>query len=76
MAHVIIKHRPGSLELEIVDDGHGALDPVNGHASGGGRGLIGMKERVSLFGGEMTTGPSRDGGYRVHVTLPVPGGTA
>lgn len=36
-----------------------------------GHGLIGMKERVSLVGGELRTGPTRDGGFRVEVCLPL-----
>ena len=39
----------------------------------GGRGLIGMKERVGLFGGELSVGPRPEGGFRVHAKLPLGG---
>ena len=34
-------------------------------------GLIGMRERVSLFGGELDVGPATEGGFRVHASLPL-----
>jgi signal transduction histidine kinase len=55
------------LELEICDDGNGSA-PV---AQGGGHGLVGMRERLNLYGGELATGARPDGGFRVHVRLPV-----
>lgn len=67
-AHVTIRHAPGALELEIVDDGNGFGRPGD---RSGGRGLIGMRERVSLFDGELSAGPRREGGFRVYVRLPV-----
>jgi len=72
-AGVSIRYAPDSLELEIVDDGEGA---PGGSNHGGGRGLIGMKERVGLFGGELDAGPLPEGGFRVHVRLPLAGGAA
>jgi signal transduction histidine kinase len=39
-------------------------------ASGGGRGLIGMRERVALFGGELETGARPEGGFRVRARFP------
>jgi signal transduction histidine kinase len=72
-ASVKIRHGPHSLELEITDDGQG----VSGEGAGddkGGRGLIGMRERVGLFGGELSFGPRPGGGFRVHVRLPLGGG--
>jgi signal transduction histidine kinase len=56
------------LELEIVDDGAGT---ANGNGDGGGHGLIGMRERVHLFGGNLATGARRDGGYAVRARLPI-----
>ena len=61
-------HMEQVLELEIVDDGQGPGD--DGHDAGGGRGLIGMRERVSLFGGELDVGPAAESGFRVHASLP------
>jgi signal transduction histidine kinase len=72
-ADVNIRYGPDSLELVIVDNGQGASgDAVDNHR-GGGRGLIGMKERVALFGGELHAGPRPEGGFRVHARLPLKG---
>jgi signal transduction histidine kinase len=72
-ACVAIRYWPDTLELEITDDGRGVTS--NGddddHA---GRGLIGMRERVGMFGGELTVGPRPGGGFRVHASLPLHGG--
>ena len=56
-----------SLELEISDDGAGPSAGENGH------GLIGMRERVVLYGGSLDVGRSAAGGFRVHATLPIDG---
>ena len=57
-----------ALNLEIRDDGCGPEDD----ATPGGRGLVGMRERVSAAGGELTCGPGPDGmGYRVAASLPL-----
>jgi signal transduction histidine kinase len=58
----------GALNLEVRDDGRG---PV-GNGAPGGRGLVGMRERVSAAGGELTCGPGPDGvGFRVAASLPL-----
>jgi signal transduction histidine kinase len=54
------------LEVAVTDDGHGR----NG-ATNGGFGLVGMEERVRLYGGELELGPADEGGYRVHARIPV-----
>jgi signal transduction histidine kinase len=56
------------LELEIVDDGTATLG-----AATTGQGLIGMRERVALLGGELETGQRAGGGFRVAAHLPVGG---
>jgi len=57
-----------ALNLEIRDDGQGPADD----GGPGGRGLIGMRERVSAAGGELTCGPGPDGvGFRVAASLPL-----
>jgi signal transduction histidine kinase len=72
-AGVNIRYGADSLELEIVDDGQGvSRESVSNN--GGGRGLIGMRERVALFGGELSAGPRPGGGFRVHARLPLGSG--
>ena len=66
-ADVRLRYRPGELEVEVVDDGRvgAVLAPVSG-----GLGLIGMRERAALHGGELSAGPLENGGYHVRATLP------
>jgi signal transduction histidine kinase len=64
-AEVRVRYEPDALLLEVLDDGPGA----NGY--GGGHGLAGMRERVGVFGGEVTAGPRASGGFAVRVRLPV-----
>jgi signal transduction histidine kinase len=67
--HVDVRVRYGRrrLELEVRDDGAGAAAD-NG---AGGHGLVGMRERAALFGGELDAGPSPGGGYAVRARLPL-----
>ena len=66
-ATVRVRYEPGALALEIVDDGRG----VNGSADGRvGHGLVGMRERVAVYGGTLDAGPKVGGGFRVAVRLP------
>jgi signal transduction histidine kinase len=71
---VTLRHLPGALAVEIVDDGRGlaARPPRVGEsaADGSGQGLVGMRERVELWGGELSVGPAVGGGYRVKALLP------
>jgi signal transduction histidine kinase len=64
-AAVAIRYNRTALELSVVNDGHVAR---NGRA---GHGLVGMRERVALYGGEFEAGPRRDGGYAVRARLPI-----
>ena len=68
-AHASVRVRYGvdSLELEVVDDGGGAPALV----SGGGHGLVGMRERVALYGGTLDAGRRQSGGFAVRVLLPI-----
>jgi signal transduction histidine kinase len=62
--------RDGALRLEVRDDGRG---PAGNDGPGGGRGLVGMRERVAAAGGELSTGPGEGGtGFRVSASLPLP----
>jgi signal transduction histidine kinase len=64
---VTLDYGEDDLRLEVHDDGGG----VNGTAHHGGHGLVGMRERVTLYGGELVTGPDHGGGFTVRVRLPV-----
>jgi signal transduction histidine kinase len=71
-ATVAVRRSDGAVEIEVTDDGRGA---VNGHGGadrgGGGHGLAGMRERVALLGGELDAGTRHSGGYRVQARLPL-----
>jgi signal transduction histidine kinase len=71
-ADVCVRYWPDELEVEIIDDGRGAMS-LSG-ASPGGLGLIGMRERAALHGGRLTAGPGSGGGFAVRVKLPTSGG--
>ncbi|WP_225822680.1 sensor histidine kinase [Streptomyces naphthomycinicus] len=62
-----------SMEVTVVDDGAGEAAVPQ---TGGGHGLLGMRERVTALGGTLTTGPRYGGGFRVHAILPVTTTTA
>ena len=66
-AEVVVRYKRSALELEIVDNGSGAPASVNGS----GHGLIGMRERVALYGGVLETGTRNGGGYAVRASLPL-----
>jgi signal transduction histidine kinase len=67
-ATVRVNYGPDSLELEIVDDGGGGVAfPV----SSGGHGLVGMRERVALYGGHLDAGERPSGGFAIRVLLPI-----
>jgi len=63
------------LDVEVSDDGPaaGATVPARARPDSGGNGLIGMRERVLLYGGELEAGPVAEGGYRVAAHLPLSG---
>jgi signal transduction histidine kinase len=66
-AEVVVNYGDGQIEVVVRDDGKGA---DNG-AGGGGHGLVGMRERVSVYGGELAAGPGPNGGYQLRARLPV-----
>ena len=72
-ATVRLSWSPDHLDVEVSDDGPvtGAAVPPPVGVDSGGKGLVGMRERVMLFGGELQAGPSPHGGYRVAARLPL-----
>jgi signal transduction histidine kinase len=58
------------LEVEVVDDGRGR-SPKRGPETGGGLGLVGMRERVAVHDGELETGPRPGGGFMVRARMPL-----
>jgi signal transduction histidine kinase len=68
VARVLVRYSPGAVAVEIADDGRAGTDGAP--AEGTGHGLIGMRERVAVFGGELTAGPVPGGGYRMAARLP------
>jgi signal transduction histidine kinase len=65
-AEVVVHYSDGELEIMVSDDGRGV-----GGGDGGGHGLVGMRERVLVYGGELDAGPQPGGGYRLRATLPL-----
>jgi signal transduction histidine kinase len=65
---VCLRYDPRALSIEVRDDGPGATAPA---VSRGGRGLVGMHERVSLLGGTFEAGPHASGGFAVRAELPL-----
>jgi signal transduction histidine kinase len=65
---VSVRYRPDGVALEVVDDG-GRARPAA--VSGAGQGLVGMRERIGVYGGEVEAGPREGGGFAVRARLPV-----
>jgi signal transduction histidine kinase len=70
---VTLDYRADDLVVEVADAGRPfpAAGPAVAAASGSGRGLIGLRERTALYGGELEAGPRPDGGWRVRARMPV-----
>jgi signal transduction histidine kinase len=69
---VAVSYGPDVVGIEVTDGGGPARPGPAAHCPGSGHGLIGMRERVSLCGGQLTAGPLSSGGFRVSARLPVP----
>ena len=65
LARVRVTRAPRELALEVRDSGPG------GSPNGSGHGLVGMRERVRMHGGQLQAGPSPDGGFAVLARLPI-----
>ena len=68
-ADVTVRYAPDSVGLEVRDDGVGTTQ-----ADGLGHGLVGVRERVKIYGGEMSAGAAPEGGFVLTARLPVEGG--
>jgi signal transduction histidine kinase len=64
-AEVLVRYAAGHVELTVSDDGCG-----EGDGGGGGHGLVGMRERVSVYGGKLEAGSRPEGGFRLRARLP------
>jgi signal transduction histidine kinase len=67
-AVVLLRYAPRGLDVEVSDDGRG---PAQVNGDGAGHGLIGMRERVALYGGALETGPREGGGFEIRAHLPL-----
>jgi signal transduction histidine kinase len=67
-ADVLVRYAPGELQIEVRDDGGGARN-----SDGLGHGLIGVRERVKIYGGEMSAGTATGGGFLLRTRLPLAG---
>jgi signal transduction histidine kinase len=81
---ITLDHGSDALEVRVTDEG-GQVAPdddaggrrppaggVNGGSAGQGRGIVGMRERCALLGGELTAGRRPSGGFEVTARLPLP----
>jgi len=68
---VTVRYGNDAVQVEVCDDGR-PREPT----TGGGNGLIGMRERVAMLGGEFRAGARRDGGFAVFARLPIAGPAA
>ena len=65
-ADVTVRYRPEELEIEVRDDGLGSST-----SDGLGHGLVGVRERVKIYGGEMAAGTAAEGGFVLSTRLPI-----
>jgi signal transduction histidine kinase len=70
-AQVTIGYHDQEVTVEVTDDGRGVTAPTGDGQARVGHGLIGMRERVAVFGGDLEAGPRPDGGFRVAARLPL-----
>ena len=66
-AEIVLRYGPGSLDVTVRDDGAGTA----GAPATSGHGLIGMRERVAVYGGSLRAGPRDGGGFEVAAHLPL-----
>ncbi|MGC4813765.1 sensor histidine kinase [Micromonospora sp. DT228] len=71
---VDLTHTAEAVVVRVRDDGRGR--PLVSPTPSGGHGLLGMRERVTVYDGSLTAGPRPAGGWQVEVRLPLPSGPA
>ena len=69
-AEVVVRYGPRSVDLQITDEGGAARPDLADRGGASGRGLVGMRERVALYGGTLEAGPTSTG-FRVVARLPI-----
>jgi signal transduction histidine kinase len=69
-AQVTLRYRENDVEVDVSDNGRGVRAPLDNGAVTG-HGLLGMRERVAMLGGEIEAGYRKDGGFGVHARLPL-----
>jgi signal transduction histidine kinase len=70
-AQVVVGYGDRDVTVEVTDDGRGVVAPTGDGQARVGHGLIGMRERVAAFGGDLEAGPRPGGGFRVAARLPL-----
>jgi signal transduction histidine kinase len=68
-ATVTVTYAEDALAIKVADDGRGGSPEGFGR---GGHGLAGMRERITIFGGELQAGPRPEGGFVIRARLPLP----
>ena len=69
-AQVVVCYGDQEVAVEVTDNGKGVAPAGDGRTAKVGHGIIGMRERVALFGGDLEAGPRPGGGFRVAARLP------
>jgi len=70
-AQVTVRYQDTAVELEIADTGCGPAAGQGGAAGGTGHGLVGMRERTAMFGGELEAAGADGGGFTIRARLPL-----
>ena len=72
MRSVTVTYRDNGVDIEVRDDGTGERVRVGERTASGGHGLLGLRERTRLLGGDLDYGAVDGGGFRVAAHLPSP----